>query len=349
VTRATPIRSIAPDDPDAPALAEAAAILRDGGLVAFPTETVYGLGADATNPEAVARIFTAKGRPSTNPLIVHADGPDLARRCLSAWPEAAETLARHFWPGPLTLVLLRSPLIPDIVTGGRDTVGVRVPEVAVARSLIASVGRPLAAPSANRSNRISPTRAEHVARDLDGRIDLILDAGPTAVGLESTVLDLTTDPPRILRPGPIDAEQLAAVLGQPVLSSVTPESLPLADRAAASPGLMAIHYAPRTPAIRLEPGSPPPAIPAEISTALIVCGPPAPESESLRPSLRIDLPDPAQASRALYDSLHRCDASGASLIVVRMPPDHPSWAAVRDRLRRATTVPEPPPPARPPT
>ncbi|MEW4567470.1 L-threonylcarbamoyladenylate synthase [Tautonia sp. JC769] len=349
MTRATPIRSIAPDDPGAPPLIEAAAILRAGGLVAFPTETVYGLGADATDPEAVARIFTAKGRPSTNPLIVHADGPDLARRCVSAWPEAAETLARRFWPGPLTLVLPRSPLIPDIVTGGRDTVGVRVPEVAVALSLISLVGRPLAAPSANRSNRISPTRAEHVARDLDGRIDLILDAGPASVGLESTVLDLSGDRPRILRPGPIDADQLAAVLGVPVLSSVSSESFPLADRAAASPGLLPIHYAPRTPAIRVEPGSPPPAIPAETSLALIVCGTPVPDWNSLHPSLRIDLPDPAQASRALYDSLHRCDASGASLIIVRMPPDYPSWAAVRDRLRRATTAPEPPPPDRPPT
>src|SRR5690606_22557445 len=162
-------------------------------------------------------------------------------------PEAADRLARRVWPGPLTMVLPRSALIPDIVTGGRDTVGVRVPDVLVARALIARVGRPLAAPSANRSTGISPTRADHVARDLDGRIDLILDAGPTAVGIESTVLDLSADPPRVLRPGPIDASEIASVLGTDVLDATTAQALATDGRAAASPGLMAVHYAPRTP------------------------------------------------------------------------------------------------------
>ncbi|WP_169973275.1 L-threonylcarbamoyladenylate synthase [Tautonia rosea] len=336
MTRATPIRSIAPDNPDAPALIEAAEILLAGGLVAFPTETVYGLGADATNPEAVARIFSAKGRPSTNPLIVHTDGPELARRCVSHWSEAAETLARHFWPGPLTLVLPRSALIPDLVTGGRDTVGVRVPDVPVARSLISRVGRPLAAPSANRSTGISPTRAEHVSQALNGRIDLILDAGPTAVGLESTVLDLTSDPPRILRPGPIQAEALSLTLGRTVLERHALTFEHNLDEPAASPGLMAIHYAPRTLAIRVEPGEPIPPLPSADRIAVLSIGPAAEAFGPFGVRLRIDLADPKRAARVLYDALHHCDASGAELILVLMPPDLPDWAAVRDRLLRAT-------------
>jgi L-threonylcarbamoyladenylate synthase len=346
VTRATPIRSIAPDDPDARALDEAASILRDRGIVAFPTETVYGLGADATDPVAVSRIFLAKGRPPTNPLIIHADGIDLAIRCVREWPDSAGRLARLFWPGPLTLVLPRSSLIPDIVTGGRETVGVRVPAVLVARSLISRVGLPLAAPSANRSTGISPTRAEHVARDLDGRIDLILDAGPTDVGLESTVLDLTADPPRILRPGPIDAEAISSALGRPVETSTSIEALASPRIAAASPGLMAIHYAPRTPAIRIEPGTPLPPLPPGDRLAVLVVGDVEDAVSKLSPRLQIVLLDPVEAARHLYDALHRCDASAVSLILVRMPPELPAWAAIRDRLRRASAVPEPSPPDR---
>ena len=201
-TRVIPVD---PDEPDAGALAEAADILRGGGLVAFATETVYGLGADATNPEAVARIFEAKGRPSFNPLIVHADSTAMARRLVAGWPDEAEVLARCFWPGPLTLVLPRSGIIPDVVTAGRETVGVRVPRPEVARRLIAAAVCPVAAPSANRSTGISPTLASHVLRDLDGKVDLILDSGQTAVGLESTVVDLTLRQPRVLRPGPVTA------------------------------------------------------------------------------------------------------------------------------------------------
>ncbi|RUL87397.1 L-threonylcarbamoyladenylate synthase [Tautonia sociabilis] len=338
---ATPIRSIALDDLDAPALAEAAVLLRSGGLVAFPTETVYGLGADATNPAAVSRIFAAKGRPPTNPLIVHADGIDLARRCVAEWPKSADLLARRFWPGPLTLVLPRSRIIPDVVTGGRATVGVRVPAVAEARALIARVGRPLAAPSANRSNGISPTRAEHVSQDLNGRIDLILDAGPTAVGLESTVLDLTSDPPRILRPGPITADEIAEALGFPVLPSSPTVAIASPGPAAASPGLMAVHYAPRTPAIRIEPGESPPPSPTGALLAVIVVGGEPRDLSELEPCLRIDLPDPVAASKSLYDALHRCDSSEADRILIRMPPDLPPWVAIRDRLRRATAPAEP--------
>lgn len=339
MTPATPIRSIAPDDWNDSAIAEAAAILLAGGVVAFPTETVYGLGADATNPSAVSRIFTAKGRPSTNPLIVHADGVDLARRCVSLWPEEAELLARRFWPGPLTLVLPRSRIVPDLVTGGRPTVGVRIPDVGVARFLISRIGRPLAAPSANRSTRISPTKAEHVSRDLDGRIDLILDAGPTRVGLESTVLDLSGNQPRILRPGPIDAEVIEAELGRPVIGSATPESLAIETRAAASPGLMGVHYAPTTRAIRLEPGEPiPERFLSGAPVALIVIGPPGDAIGSLlRPVFRVEFAEPLRAARGLYDAMHEGDRSGASVIVVRLPPDLLPWKAIRDRLIRATT------------
>ncbi len=175
-------------------------MLRRGGLVAFATETVYGLGADATDPAAVTGIFEAKGRPAVNPLIVHADGLEMARSCVASWPEEARILAEACWPGPLTLVLPRSARIPNVVTAGRETVGIRVPDTRVARLLIARTGRPVAAPSANRSTGISPTLARHVLKDLDGRIDLILDSGPTALGLESTVVDLSRDSPRLLRP-----------------------------------------------------------------------------------------------------------------------------------------------------
>ena len=197
VKRATPVIVVRPDQPDPTALDTAAKILRRGGMVAFATETVYGLGAMATDPQAVSRIFAAKQRlTAINPVIVHVAGVAQARECVALWPATAQSLAARFWPGPLTLVLNRSAIIPDQVTAGHDTVGVRAPAGKVARGLIERAGQPIAAPSANRANRISPTRAEHVLADLDGRIDLIIDSGPTALGLESTVLDLTTAAPR---------------------------------------------------------------------------------------------------------------------------------------------------------
>ena len=337
MSRATPIRSIAPDDPDDPALLEAAAILRRGGLVAFPTETVYGLGADATNPDAVSRIFKAKGRPPSNPLIVHADGLAMASRAAREFNDDARALAGAFWPGPLTLVLPRSALIPEIVAAGGPTVGVRVPTHPAALALIRQVGRPLAAPSANRSNRISPTTAAHVADDLDGRIDLILDAGPCPVGLESTVLDLSGAAPRILRPGPISPDRLAAILGRPILP-------PIADRDDAeplrSPGRLAVHYAPRIPAVRIEPGDAIPNGLVQTETALLLIGPRR-ERIDTDVQCRIELLEPIEAARNLYDALHRLERSGAARIIVFMPTDAPEWAAVRDRLGRATTAYEP--------
>lgn len=328
----TRILSIATDDPDPSAIAEAARILRDGGLIAFATETVYGLGADATNPDAVARIFEAKGRPATNPLIVHADDLAMARRCIRDWPAAARLLADRFWPGPLTLVLPRSAIIPDIVTAGLDTVGVRVPANRVARDLIQALGRPIAAPSANRSTGVSPTLARHVAKDLSGKIPLILDSGPTAVGLESSVLDLTTHPPRLLRPGAVTSEQIEAALGgvrvgRPGLSADP-------SRPQTSPGQLTVHYAPRVRAIRVEPDQIP-AIDWPDRAAILVFGPRTipPIPESVR---RHDCLTANEAANALYALLHACEDAGLDLIAVVPPPDLPDWHALRDRLARAT-------------
>lgn len=323
-----------PGGPDPAALVEAARVLTRGGLVAFATETVYGLGADATNPEAVARIFEAKGRPSFNPLIVHAGGTEMARTCVVEWPGAARALGAAFWPGPLTLVLPRSALIPDIVTAGRDTVAVRVPEPSIARGLIESAGRPIAAPSANRSNRISPTLARHVLEDLDGRIDLILDSGQTTVGLESTVLDLTARDPRILRPGPIAGPAIARVLGGRAIDAA---SGPDPHGPRVSPGQMMVHYAPRTPALRVDRASDLADFRWPGSAALVVIG------RHTLPALpsrlhRFDLETPAEAAHGLYAVLHECDALDIELIMVVPPPDLPEWSAVRDRLGRATRL-----------
>jgi L-threonylcarbamoyladenylate synthase len=345
------IISIDRDNPDPATIEQAAAILRRGGLVAFATETVYGLGADATSPEAVARIFAAKGRPATNPLIVHAADTAMAVGCVADWPPEAETLAGHFWPGPLTLVLPRSPRIPDIVTAGRFTVGVRVPEPRVARRLIAAAGCPVAAPSANRSNHISPTRAEHVAADLGDRVDLILDSGPTRIGLESTVLDLTTREPRILRPGPIAAGQVEHVLGVRVRDAAGETAA--GDTPAASPGQQPVHYAPSVPTVRVEEPADLDRVawPGASRIALVVIGPhderapgPKPGRRGLRlrtgetpaRELRVfHLRTVERASRELYALLRRCEAPPVDLIVIVPPPDRPEWRAVRDRIRRA--------------
>ncbi len=222
-------------------IALAAAIIRRGGLVAFPTETVYGLGANALDAAAVARIFAAKERPAADPLIVHLSGLDQLPHVARTIPAAAQTLAETFWPGPLTLVLPKQPWVPSLVTSGLDTVAVRVPDHPAALALLRAADLPVAAPSANRFGHVSPTTAQHVWHDLHGRIELILDGGETLVGVESTVLDLSTDPPRVLRPGGIAVEILEAVIG-PV--TVLTHGLP-ADQGLPSPGLLEKHYAPR--------------------------------------------------------------------------------------------------------
>jgi L-threonylcarbamoyladenylate synthase len=321
--------------PDPAAIARAAGVIRAGGLVAFATETVYGLGADATNPEAVARIFEAKGRPSTNPLIVHVEDKQAARACVSDWPRRADLLADRFWPGPLTLVLPRSPIIPDMVTAGGETVGVRVPDFGVARALILEAGRPIAAPSANRSNRISPTEAQHVLDELDGRVDLILDSGPTSVGIESTVLDLSNELAQVLRLGWITPEQIVLTIGERV---ATPERW-RAQEALRSPGQLAVHYAPQTPTFRLDRDRLPTSSIEGNFRTLIVGGLPEvmPRLRSAWGEQTIEvLAEPAPAMRRLYAALHQLDALGLDFLLIVPPPDEPRWHALRDRIWRAT-------------
>lgn len=239
-----------PGNPDVAVVRRAAAIIRGGGLVAFPTETVYGLGANGLSVDAVGGIFVAKGRPQDNPLILHVAEPDGVRRVASPVPDLAQMLVERFWPGPLTLVLPRKPEVPAIVSAGLPTVGVRMPDNTIALTLIAESGVPIAAPSANASGRPSPTMAEHVVADLGGKIDLVLDGGPTVVGVESTVVDLTSSPPRVLRPGGVTPEQLREVLGDVLVMSGDTASP--ADGLVPSPGMKYSHYAPRTPVILVE-------------------------------------------------------------------------------------------------
>jgi L-threonylcarbamoyladenylate synthase len=314
--------------PDPEHIAHAARILLAGGLVVFPTETVYGLGADASNPAAVRRIFEAKGRPSFNPLILHVCDVSAARRLASHWPAAAESLAAAFWPGPLTLVLHRGAGVPDEVTGGLDTFGVRMPAHPVAHALLQAAGVPVAAPSANAFTRISPTRAEHVIASLGDRFDLLLDAGATPVGIESTVLDLTTSPPRVLRPGSITVEELRGLLPEVVVADGEPESAPR------SPGRIARHYAPRTPAeIAPDAESALRRLEEDREAGALLLDPRGAQANARI----IAMPsDPREYARALYAALHKVDESGRSRIVIEQVPDTPEWAAVRDRIGRAT-------------
>jgi L-threonylcarbamoyladenylate synthase len=325
-----------PGFPQPDRLARAAAVLRAGGLVAFPTETVYGLGANALDPAAVARIFTAKGRPPNNPLIVHVAEPAQAAQVVASWPEGAARLAERFWPGPLTLVLPRRAEVPDVVTGGGPTVAVRVPAHPVALALLRAAALPLAAPSANRSTELSPTRAEHVLRALAGRIDLLLDAGPTPGGIESTVVDLTVTPPRLLRPGLVGVADLEAAVGP---LTRLPTSPPPGEAPLPSPGMMPRHYAPRTPLQCAGPND------REHVEALCRAGLRvgwvtfAPAPEPTLPGLVVKgMPaDPAGYAARLYAALHELDSAGLDRIVVALPPDAEEWLAVRDRLRRAGT------------
>jgi L-threonylcarbamoyladenylate synthase len=329
--RVTRVIVVDADQPDPTALDSAAEVLRRGGLVAFATETVYGLGAIATQPEAVARIFAAKKRPAINPVIVHVADIAQASECVAEWPATAQSLAERFWPGPLTLVLNRSGIIPDQVTAGHHTVGVRAPAGPIARGLLQRTCQPIAAPSANRANRISPTRAEHVVADLDGIIDLIIDSGPTALGLESTVLDLTSRPPKLLRPGLISIEELERALGERVIDQVATRP---SDRLS-GPGQMPVHYAPVTSAFRVDAADELGRMGYCENMALVVIGEHATSSLSAF-AASYALETPEEASRQLYDILHRCDSLGVRSIIVLMPADRPEWRAVRDRLLRAT-------------
>ncbi|NWJ42526.1 MAG: threonylcarbamoyl-AMP synthase [Geothrix sp.] len=314
--------------PDDPAIREAASLLCAGGLVAFPTETVYGLGADGLDPEAVARIYAAKGRPATNPVILHVDGLASARALTSRWPVEATALAERFWPGPLTLVLPASEQVPAIVRAGGPTVALRCPAHPVAQALIKAVGRPLAAPSANRSQHLSPTLAEHVASSLGEAVDLILDGGPTEAGLESTILDLSGARPRILRPGPVAPAELAALLGAVDLWK---GAVKLGETQAA-PGMAERHYAPRARLELVVPGSGLPANSAR--TAYVAFGQLPPLPDSIRGIL---LPLDAEAvGTRLFALLHELDDAGFECVVMERPPEDEAWMAVRDRLRRAS-------------
>jgi L-threonylcarbamoyladenylate synthase len=321
-------------------MSDAIRILRSGGLVAFPTETVYGLGADATSTSAIARIFAAKGRPSTNPLIVHIADATVARRYTADWSDMAEKLAAQFWPGPLTLVVHKSDVIVPEATAGRDTVGLRSPDHPLALQLLREFDGPIAAPSANRSNRISPTTADHVRMDLQDRVDLILDGGPCRVGIESTVLDLSNKVPTLLRPGGISRAQIEAIIGPIAVFACTVDS----SVAASSPGQQAVHYAPLTPAYRFER--------ADIdhvyrwlhdhrnSTAIVFrLGSPADATPlpSTAHHQFVWLPnDAAACARQLYAALHAADAAKVDSLWIEMPPPAAEWIAVRDRLSRAT-------------
>lgn len=327
-----------PQAPDEAVLEHAAALLRAGQLVAFATETVYGLGADATSEAAVRKIFEAKGRPSDNPLIVHAADTAMAQRYAGQWPQAAQWLAEHGWPGPLTLVVPKAATIPSVVTAGLDTVGLRVPQTAVARGLIARAGVPLAAPSANRSEHISPTLAPHVLDDLDGAIACVLDSGATSVGIESTVVDCCGPVPKILRPGPIDAATLEQWLGAPLAgddddAGASDDASAADSGVARSPGQRPRHYAPQTPAIRVGSFEALGTLaigPEDIVLAIGNLTPAVSAKQS------ITLLDPTLAAQQLYAMLRYCDGLDAARIVVIMPPDEPAWHAVSDRLRRAT-------------
>lgn len=327
----TPVLKVDPRAPEPELIARAAAVIRAGGLVAFPTETVYGLGANALDATAAAGIFAAKGRPGTNPLIVHiADRPEILN-VAADWPETAQKLAAKFWPGPLTLVLPKRDTVPDVVTAGGPTVAVRCPAHPVALALIRAAGVPLAAPSANRSTELSPTRAEHVLKGLNGRIAMVLDGGPCSGGLESTVVDVTGDTPRVLRPGLISAPALEAVCG------CVEVGVPAGEGVARAPGHMAKHYSPKVPLHLVESEAEGLALLERIVTPesrvyWMHLGP----TTCYVPSLVIcRMPDdPAAYCAMLYTEFHTAEEGGYQLIAT-MPPDAPEWAAVRDRLTRA--------------
>jgi L-threonylcarbamoyladenylate synthase len=300
-------------------------ILRAGGLVAFPTETVYGLGADASNAAAVARLYAAKGRPAGHPVIVHFYSSEQAFAWAREIPEAARTLAARFWPGPITMILKRSAKAQDFITGGQDSVGLRVPSHPVARQLLQAFGDGVAAPSANLFGRLSPTAAAHVREDLESRVDLVLDGGSSAVGIESTIVDLSGAEPLLLRPGVISKAQLEEALHARI-----------GEKSSGSPrhsGGLERHYAPKTPALLV----PSHALDAEIarrgnSVAVLAFS---------RPDERVDfwirMPrEPRAYAQRLYSALRELDAAACSAILIESPPETDEWTAVTDRLSRAT-------------
>jgi L-threonylcarbamoyladenylate synthase len=292
-------------------IGRAAALIRAGELVAFPTETVYGLGANALDPSAIEKIYEAKGRPPSSPLIVHVSSIEMAQELVREWPERAEKLARIFWPGPLTLVLPKKTHVSDRLTAGLDTVGIRMPANPIAQELIRESGVPIAAPSANMFGELSPTTARHVRDALGARVAMVLDGGRTTVGIESTVLSLVGPSAVLLRPGMVTQQEIEVVIGPLQALRAKPTD------AHPSPGLHARHYSPKTPLILVEPGQLP-------STGHGVC---------------LQMPaDPPAYAAVLYERLHEADAQGWDWIAIEQPPSDPEWAAIRDRLERAAAI-----------
>lgn len=309
------------------AVARGAELLRAGRLVAFPTETVYGLGANALDEAAVRRIYEAKGRPAINPIIVHVATAAAARELAVEWPACAEALSRAFWPGPVTIVVRKREVVPDIVSAGGETVGLRVPAHPLALALLEAAQVPVAAPSANLSTQVSPTTARHVERGLASRVDLIIDGGSTNVGIESTVVDCTGETARILRPGMIARDAIARVAG-----AAESANIPSPADAPRSPGMMDKHYAPSA-RVRL------------VSTEAVKASLAAHRTAGRRGALvftavdadvtRIMPRDPEAYARALYAALHDMDEERCAVVVVERPPSTPEWAAILDRLERA--------------
>jgi L-threonylcarbamoyladenylate synthase len=320
------------------AVVRAAELLRAGEVVALPTETVYGLAANALNAQAVAKIFEIKGRPAHNPIILHVVGIDMARGCVSEWPEAAPKLTTAFWPGPLTIVLPRAKAIPDTVTAGGHTVGVRWPSHPFIQAVIRACDFPLAAPSANPSNGISPTNAAHVRAALGHRLQLIVDGGQSQIGIESTVLDLTTSPARVLRPGMIHTESLAAVLGERFLQVANePGAGPLK-----SPGQLRKHYAPKARLMILNWRDDTDLLAQLVRTDIRTAGCQVIAHSRIPAGVNVAgvsvIPHDAEAyARAIYAELHRCDAAGAECIVIEALPPGAEWRAIADRLTRAAS------------
>lgn len=319
----------------------AAEILRGGGVVAFPTETVYGLGADASNAAAVRRIFEIKGRPATNPVIVHVADVAAARRCVSEWPEAAQRLAEQFWPGPLTIVLPKKAGIVEEVTAGGPTVGVRVPDHPAALAMLREFAKMpasrgdasttgIAAPSANRSSHVSPTSAQHVRDDLGDTVDMILDGGPCTVGIESTVLSLATPAPTVLRPGGISVEQLGEVLGNVRVLGGSDVGM------AASPGRQERHYLPRAKAVAFSAGKHDPSQDRPEIAVLTISHEPL-EAPVIR-GVSATMPgDPRRYAEHFYRTLRQLDRPTVREIWIELPPRTAEWLAVRDRILRAAT------------
>ena len=297
--------------------------------MAFPTETVYGLGADASNPAAVARIYAAKGRPADHPVIVHVGDPRQIAHWARDVPDVAKRLVARYWPGPLTLVLRRADGVGDYLTGGQDTIGLRMPGHPIALELLREFGGGVAAPSANKFGRISPTTAEHVRRDLGDEVDLILDGGPCEIGIESTILDLSRATPVLLRPGQISAEDIAATLGFP--------PRPAHPGAPRAPGALDSHYAPRQPVRLVESSQWSETMRGASPRRGVLALRPQPPRDSS--TMWIDAPkNPQGYAHDLYANLRALDASGCDEILVEAPPATAEWAAVRDRLARARSI-----------